>query len=308
MPLSRIQPYSRSDFPWHFDGELHWNGKPETRRSSELTPLYIIRYVGAHRMKHLDIHPYWELTYVFRGKGLLHTDRAVLPLKPGHAYLLPPGTMHREEAQDQVDTLWIGIHAPLLIRLNGENVWMLEAPELNTLAEQLWLLSERGYGLIGPEMDGLCRALLARFVRQLSDRDPSSDLLDQSIDFLRKHYARPLSIHTLVEKFGYSEGYFFRLFKKRTGMTPHEYLTRIRLEHALILMRHSTLTLSEVSKLVGYRDPLYFSRIFKKTLGKNPRLLRRGLRKQAGASSVSTPLLDQKPARRTSVARLLKEK
>ncbi len=261
--------------PGWLNADSLWGRDAATRRSRELSPLYVIRYNGPNTSTLMGYHEFWELIYVFKGSGILH-GKTPLPFRPGQAFLIPPGVAHREES-GPVDNLWVGLSGSLLDQLDTSCFHAVEAHELAAPMEQLWLRAERRFGRIGPELDGLARAAIGRFVRLLGEvQTPTGpSVLDDAIAHLHRHFARPVSISKLAARYGYSEGYFFRAFKRQTGATPTEYVTRLRVEHASQLLRQSSLTISRVAKLVGYADPLYFSRVFKQETGKSPRAMRR---------------------------------
>ena len=83
-----------------------------------------------------------------------------------------------------------------------------------------------------------------------------------------------LNIKNVLTSSGYAEDYIRAIFKKRTGKTPGEYLSDIRMKHACYLMDvyKNTMPLSEVAARCGYLDYTYFSQKFKKKYGKSPRL------------------------------------
>lgn len=62
-----------------------------------------------------------------------------------------------------------------------------------------------------------------------------------------------------------------RMFKHHTGLTPLQFLLNIRLSAAKNLLKDTNLTISEISSMVGYDNPLYFSRLFHKHVGITPR-------------------------------------
>ena len=63
---------------------------------------------------------------------------------------------------------------------------------------------------------------------------------------------------------------YTHLFHQRTGFSPLEYLTRLRLNHASQLMAETALSIAEIARAVGYEDPLYFSRLFRRKMGVSP--------------------------------------
>lgn len=69
--------------------------------------------------------------------------------------------------------------------------------------------------------------------------------------------------------------YFISLFKEYTGLSPHAYRTRIKMERAKELLADTSMTNGEIAELLGYKDPLYFSRAFKKYAGKSPNAYRK---------------------------------
>ena len=77
---------------------------------------------------------------------------------------------------------------------------------------------------------------------------------------------------------GMSTARFAVVFKEATGRTPTEFLEDARMEDAKKLLDKTTLTVSEVSASVGYRDPLYFSRIFRRRFGVPPTEYRKRVR------------------------------
>lgn len=247
-----------------------WGVDPGGRRSSEITPLFVHRFVGPHGARKPSHHDCWELIHVFRGRGTLHTD-APYPFRAGWSYLMPPGLPHREHSDETMDTLWIGLTGRRLKVRRGQKLVAVESPQMAPLLEQLWLGVERPASASGPELDGLLLAALGRFFRLLKERNATgSDLLHQAAEYLRRNFSAELRVADLAARFGFSEGYFYRAFKRRLGVTPVEYLTRLRVEQAQKLLQHSSMSIARVARLVGYRDPLYFSRIYRKWTGHPP--------------------------------------
>jgi two-component system response regulator YesN len=97
------------------------------------------------------------------------------------------------------------------------------------------------------------------------------DMVGQIERYLQEHYALPITLQDLSKRFGLVPNYLSSLFKKLRGHTPGEYLTQWRVIQAKKMMDSSpNLLLKDISELVGYSDPLYFSRVFKKTTGISP--------------------------------------
>jgi len=78
------------------------------------------------------------------------------------------------------------------------------------------------------------------------------------------------SVETLAEGMGISAVYFRKLFKKRYGVTPSEYLTSVRIAAAREYLDYPFLTLEDCARRCGYASAAYFCRVFKKTVGMTP--------------------------------------
>jgi len=86
--------------------------------------------------------------------------------------------------------------------------------------------------------------------------------------YLQENYAQAITNEDLSKKFGFVPSYITKLYRTHRGMSPSQYMTRIRLEKAKEIMRSQPeLMLKEIAEMVGYNDPLYFSRVFHKEVG-----------------------------------------
>ncbi|HVO40725.1 MAG TPA: response regulator [Spirochaetia bacterium] len=89
--------------------------------------------------------------------------------------------------------------------------------------------------------------------------------------YLQENYRRSYSLERLASSFGCKPAYLLRLYRKVTGRTPTQDLIRLRIEKAKrLLVGHPHIEIKQVAAAVGYEDPLYFSRLFKKETGFNP--------------------------------------
>lgn len=89
--------------------------------------------------------------------------------------------------------------------------------------------------------------------------------------YLQENYRHPYSLERLASTFGCKVAYLLRLYSKATGSTPTRDLIRLRVEKAKrLLVGHPHLEVKQIAAAVGYDDPLYFSRLFKRETGFNP--------------------------------------
>ena len=94
--------------------------------------------------------------------------------------------------------------------------------------------------------------------------------LRAALAYIRVHYQEPLQLTAVAEENGVTGSYLSRLFKEHLGTTFIEYLNRLRVNKAILLLEEKEKSIKEISYMVGYQDPNYFSRIFRKYLGVSP--------------------------------------
>jgi YesN/AraC family two-component response regulator len=98
-----------------------------------------------------------------------------------------------------------------------------------------------------------------------------ADLVKAIGVYLQENYRQSYSLERLADAFGCKSAYLLRLYRKLTGSTPTQDLIRLRIEKAKrLLVGHPHLEVKQVAAAVGYEDPLYFSRLFKRETGLNP--------------------------------------
>lgn len=95
-------------------------------------------------------------------------------------------------------------------------------------------------------------------------------LIECAVKYIQLHYNRDISLDEVSEYVDISPYYFSRLFKEEMQCTFIEYLTTIRMERAKNMIADSAFSMKEICSGIGYTDPNYFSRIFKKCTGYTP--------------------------------------
>ena len=107
--------------------------------------------------------------------------------------------------------------------------------------------------------------------RNMSDKreEKSNNLIETAIDYIKENYNKNISLDDVSRVVDISPYYFSKLFKEEVGEGFVEYVTNIRIEKAKELLK-SNMPMKEICSMVGYSDPNYFSRTFKKNVGVTP--------------------------------------
>ena len=94
--------------------------------------------------------------------------------------------------------------------------------------------------------------------------------MERAMEYFHQHYAEPVSIEAYAHSRSMSVSWFLRCFKQYTKQSPLQYITAIRLNAAVNLLENTDYNIAEIAAMSGYDNPLYFSRIFRKTKGVPP--------------------------------------
>ena len=89
-------------------------------------------------------------------------------------------------------------------------------------------------------------------------------------DFIESSYMRDLSIQEISGRMGYSEVYFCKLFKQYFGVSFVSYLTDFRIRKACAFLKETDQSVRRIGCLVGYEDSNYFTKVFRRIMGKTP--------------------------------------
>lgn len=107
--------------------------------------------------------------------------------------------------------------------------------------------------------------------------DNTKPYVQQAIDYYDTHYAEPISLQRLVQEFHTSPSSLNRMFKNETGLSPIEYLIKLRIRKARHMLLFTNDTIAEIAEQCGYENTAYFSNAFKKNCGLSPTEYRKSI-------------------------------
>lgn len=103
------------------------------------------------------------------------------------------------------------------------------------------------------------------------------DYITRAQEYILEHYPRPLSLTEVAQHVGVSPGYLSAQFSKWCAQSFVEYVTDLRLKKAKELLTRTSLPVQTIVEMVGYNDPCYFARVFRKATGQSPGSYRKTL-------------------------------
>jgi two-component system, response regulator YesN len=122
---------------------------------------------------------------------------------------------------------------------------------------------------------------LSEFIAQAKNciystaNQPDNTNLKKVMDYIREHYAEPLTLTEVAKHFHFNPSYLSSYFSTHNQESFVEYVNRVRIEEASRLLVHDTTPISEISGSVGFSDHSYFCKVFKKSTGLSPSQYRR---------------------------------
>ncbi len=210
---------------------------------------------------------------IARGEGVFQIDQISLPFHTGTLCFVFQGERYSVKAESSCEYIYItfgGGRAEELFRRFGIHKGNRSVNGLDSLLplwrESLLHASAENIDLAAESM------LLYTFSRLQKSCHEKDDLIQKITAFSEENFNDPtLALSFIAEKLNYNAKYLSHTFKEKTGTSYTEYLRMLRLKYAISLFDHGLDSIKNVALLSGFSDPLYFSTIFKQTLGVSPK-------------------------------------
>ncbi len=228
----------------------------------------------------------YVLIYCHKGQGKLFLNKEKNTLSPNTFYIIPPNTPHLYQASktNPWSIYWVhftGSQAKFLYA-KFLDIYAAEIPGVSFVERRLNLFDnlmdvlEDGYRTSNVEYVNLSLwQLLNSFLYQdffveVGKRKNEDNITDSIITYMKSQLDKALKIEEMALYFNYSPSHFFSIFKKKTGFSPINYFNDLKIQKACQYLSFTSMSVKEISYTLGFNDPLYFSRLFKKIMGVPP--------------------------------------
>ncbi|MFD0669848.1 AraC family transcriptional regulator [Cohnella sp. GCM10027633] len=223
-----------------------------------------------------------QLQYMTEGEGFIPVEDTVYEMKQGDLLYIPPHFPHSSWKRTNLPYACISVSfhfgdAPLppLGYLGSATLFasLSELPVHRRLRRLVSYKHQTGAAAV-LECQSELLGILAELSRMAEEDGPcgsgrrrNAGAVLQIKNHLLEHYRDTLSLEDLERLTGFSVNYVIRIFKDATGMTPFQYLRWTRLQKALELAFHTSMTVGEIALELGYSDVRAFGKMFKKSMG-----------------------------------------
>ncbi|MBL8029451.1 MAG: helix-turn-helix transcriptional regulator [Fibrobacteres bacterium] len=226
---------------------------------------------------------YYFIQYTLRGAGRFTTGGESKEAVEGMAFLCHVDTPFEywfdPALSKEWEFIWLGMTGisgePIVKKIQNEfgSLFHLERKGLavSTLFD-FHKKAAKGQWMDFRDMSVACYDFLMILIDELRSRGStgSTDRIEEALRYFNDHYKESLQLKELSGEFGYSAEHFSRLFRKRTGLSPVQYLHSIRLERVKSLLRTTSYNLDRIASESGLNNANYLCRLFKQTFELSP--------------------------------------
>ena len=255
---------------------------------------------GALAAPGTDSHKEMEVDLVLSGALALEGGEALYTLGEGDILVLPPNLPHRAHPAGGMLELQSLTFDPAALQSTGEVTRKYIEPILAGRLCAPGLIARDSFAgaQVARSMQAICEALAARaagwelavsgelyfllyHLYRLGGRlqppaqDPAAGGVRQVLDYIAQHLDEPLGVEQLARISGYSPSHLMHVFGRMIHTPIRQYVLAMRLERARLLLEEGGTPVAQVAAQVGFDNPSYFIKVFKRRYGVTPAALRR---------------------------------
>jgi AraC-like DNA-binding protein len=241
------------------------------------------------------------LIYCTKGSGWYWLDGKTYTVPANHFFILPAERPHKYGSgeEDPWYIYWIhfkGSKAKYVYeKLQG--LQLIDMDENSRIKDRISFIEELISALEKGNEDEVINYanlslnhllgafLYIRTYRNVKLREKGSQntfFISRATHYMNENIEKKITLKEIASYFGYSESYFYRLFRKEIHYSPMDYFLHLKIERACQLLVHTDMKINQISFMLGFDDPYYFSRIFTKIAGLSPKNYRSANSKPEG--------------------------
>lgn len=234
----------------------------------------------------------FQLLYIASGKAHFHFVGKEQIVTAGHMVLYRPKEPQKYEyyGEDQTEVYWVhftGGNVTNLLRSYGltddKKVFycgsgMEYQTIFRSMINELQMCKENYPEMLEMYLKQIF-IMLQRFFQTSAkvSNTQAAEEIDKATLYFNEHYSEDIYVDEYAKEHNISISWFIRNFKHYTGVTPMQYILNKRIYNAEALLQNPQYNITEIANIVGYDNPLYFSRIFKKAKGLSPSEYRKNI-------------------------------
>ena len=227
--------------------------------------------------------PEYQIVYITRGRGIFEMNGRAHVVGPGSIMTVFPGVRHFYKPEYEVGwtEYWVGFKGPYADTLCRQGFLSPSKPlyevglqnSLLGIYSQIFELVRDQRPLYQVRASSLVLTLIAEVLaheRDVVQHTHSEQLVEKARFLMEENVSGDVTLNAIAGTLGVSTSHLNDVFKSYTAMTPYQYFISIKIRRAKELLENGDLTIKEVAFRLGFDDPYYFSRLFRKKVGLPP--------------------------------------
>lgn len=264
-------------------------------RKTEMGSLLYITDIGFYpkasfhfRKRKKEEASQYILIYVIEGEGWFELDNQRLKVSAGQVFVLPKEKAHSygSNKKNPWTIYWChfdgekasffaeGLQKPLSVSAEKDS----RIEDRFKLFETIFSSLKNGFSKENLDFSitaffyflGSLKYLGSYRTSTAENSEQQLDMVDDAIHYMRENVRKRITLKEIADYAGYSTSHFSAKFQTKTGYSPLNYLIHLKIQEACHYLDFSDMKINQISMLVGFDDPFYFTRLFGKTMGSSP--------------------------------------
>ncbi|WP_304942126.1 AraC family transcriptional regulator [Vallitalea guaymasensis] len=235
------------------------------------------------------IRDHYLIHFIINGKGIYKVGDKIYELSKGNAFLICPNviTYYKADKEKPWSYMWVGFNGQkakdYLQKANLDHKNLIFNFKNDSIQEILKQLNNCNQLSVCKDFNllGYLYLLLGKMIEESlnidNEKEIKNNYVEEAIIYIKANYSRNITIIDIAKYLSLNRSYLYILFQQQLRTSPQQYLIEYRINKACELMESTRLTISQISRSVGYNDPLMFSKIFKKYKGLSPKYYRNSI-------------------------------
>ena len=229
------------------------------------------------------IRDHYLIHYIMSGEGTFTVDTRTYKLHAGQFFVIYPSQVanYYADEHDPWEYAWVGFNGIEAERLLQMTDFSRESPivsydDNSKLRDHLLNIYASSGSATHSEsqMTGYLYLFLSSLISVSETVKNStygnSAYIEKALKYIQYNYSSDIRVEDIASNVGLSRSHLHRIFVQNLSVSPNEFLIKFRINKACSLLKNSDLSINSIANSVGFNDPLYFSRVFKKIKGTPP--------------------------------------
>jgi len=249
---------------------------PVKNNGGDLKTVHFVYETEFKKMKQPFLYPVYYMHLVTKGEGILKLHTCEFRISEGTLFFAFPGVPYEIEGSDDLTYIYISFMGLRAKNMLEDMKITASRPTYDGFDELIPFWKRSIQRVDRKNANILTESVLLYTLSYISDgedglKPQSRDLLESIIGYIDNNYGDPdISLKKIADIFAYTDKYLSHLFKDSMQMNFSQYLTRLRMHRAIELIGEGERNIDSISTACGYRDTVYFAKVFKKYMKVTP--------------------------------------